>query len=1184
MGVAADEDFISSFHSLSGLTLGERRKNLLLLLNKTKNPGEINVSLQPKTPLEEVLKVETLIYFRKIPDLLNVLKSGNPILIQKVLKVSSWFIEEASEGVTGEELVTEVFPNISYNTKLKLLNKLSYLKNTQRADEFFEAIKETYGVYLASKLLPACSGDLIMRHIEANRTEITPRQLLVIIKKYPALTESIFEKLTEHNGKIRVGDKYKYVFVYLVQNDSALFLKLKEKYNPSFNLGSRATKKFIGKNKLEIIKNAQEYQKLLKEKRIGRSLKAEFKDFYCNYFPKSISQLEERLEDYLSSPLLDHLLSDAKKLDLVLKTFQVVQGYELWDYPDFITPEVIEMMSVEDRENWMQTRSRPKEISEETWISFMKTDKSIPLLKKKISFTSNIKERTKLVISLVKTCKINQDNKALLDVCEYMVSQHRNDHIRVRRQFLTVLTDSFNLKKLELEHWKCINQFMHLLSVTGHLSEESPRITKAYIYYCLEKNLPIEERYIVYLIKSYNGWDICKNNLKFEKRYLIMLGNFLPLCFKDNDSNEELENCYIDYLNNIVNWNRRHPNDNISLFINNNAIDAVKLRLLNSDYRTYYAEEVALQCIITDYEKSQKANLIEAFFNIKKPTYTTLFTMVKWSIKNQPLIFLNHVEHIVRNIAKMSTPFSCFTCIYKYYTHLEIPQKIAEVCLKIINTDEDPSTKKCAVYFLSSVMTPEQFLKYTAAYYPSDLTPEVESKEGQNIYQMQQAILPCLRNINPPSLALECLLNFCKGDYLKLVQKSLHLVAHNTAENKLVPFLNTLSARAVSVRKHALFLAFRDLNKAEIYLMLNRFMETEKNLSIRKILFRLAFNFFTRNPDDYSWQLVKQNLKAVDVNDKEAFDKLTKCRKVSSGYFAQYVLFTWDILENHADSTNIEEGKCRILAAVTSTTILMLPKEFCENIIEKYFFKSGLTKFQRKIYSFTCKYIIYCQSRSEQEERMKLTFVILKNYVNSSSYKKNTNEMSLKSIFNFVKEFCADFLDEKCLNKEIFQMFIASWNDLLKPNEAFDEYLFLQFTSIYIDYVLDDSLTIPQIGERLALLCESLHDKGFLSMSIFWKAFSQFKINFLDEERDKDEDHLILIESIIKGTSSPSCLALATTLLPTAFIGPKLQLKYSGIIALITKSTDPMVQAHLRSYLKNEEVDEDEEEYLMCDK
>lgn len=115
------KQFTSDFHSIPGLTIGERRKNLRSLLNHTSNASQIEfLNIVPTTPLEETFWIGTLIHFQRVPELMNVLTSATPHLINIVLKESHWFLPKALASISGHSLVNEIFALVSFNVRIKV--------------------------------------------------------------------------------------------------------------------------------------------------------------------------------------------------------------------------------------------------------------------------------------------------------------------------------------------------------------------------------------------------------------------------------------------------------------------------------------------------------------------------------------------------------------------------------------------------------------------------------------------------------------------------------------------------------------------------------------------------------------------------------------------------------------------------------------------------------------------------------------------------------------------------------------------------------------------------------------------------------------------------------------------------------------------------------------------------------
>lgn len=122
---ALSEQFVSQFHSLCGTTIGERRKNLFELLNRTTDVDTIEFDkIVPTTLLEGSFLVETLVRYRRVLELFRLLLSGDPHLVNVTLQHSSAFLLKALEDFSGQGFADDVLPLVSFNTRVKVRRKL----------------------------------------------------------------------------------------------------------------------------------------------------------------------------------------------------------------------------------------------------------------------------------------------------------------------------------------------------------------------------------------------------------------------------------------------------------------------------------------------------------------------------------------------------------------------------------------------------------------------------------------------------------------------------------------------------------------------------------------------------------------------------------------------------------------------------------------------------------------------------------------------------------------------------------------------------------------------------------------------------------------------------------------------------------------------------------------------------
>ncbi|KAF5303593.1 hypothetical protein FQR65_LT08194 [Abscondita terminalis] len=241
----------------------------------------------------------------------------------------------------------------------------------------------------------------------------------------------------------------------------------------------------------------------------------------------------------------------------------------------------------------------------------MGTKTSISLLKDQISLSSNVIQREKLVRALVSTCKINGDEDAFEDVCEYMVRKHRNDQFLVRFTFLSATADNFHLRKLQERHWKHLNVLVHHCLINDDCYWLCKTYFENYIRFCFDKKISYVE-YIKLWVEhaSYYTYPIFDGDFKYKKMFLEMVGDVLPLCFKD----EELKTERFTYIWYVLSWDERHPKQRISLLNNKEIVDTV-LQELHNPQHADVIKHFALTYICIDFEKATELNLFEILRN-----------------------------------------------------------------------------------------------------------------------------------------------------------------------------------------------------------------------------------------------------------------------------------------------------------------------------------------------------------------------------------------------------------------------------------------------------------------------------------------------------------------------------------------------------------------------------------------
>ncbi|KAF5303594.1 hypothetical protein FQR65_LT08195 [Abscondita terminalis] len=637
------EEFVSQFETLQGANVGEIRKNLFRLLNNFRENDfdDFNfLRLQPKNVLEENFKISVLIYFKRVPELLTILKSENPEHIERVFKIDRWFFQRAFGNVTGKDLVEGLFPFVSFNVKVKLLNKLSeILTNTQQANGIFNEVENVYGLYLASKILPACSFDLIIELLETRKLKLPPKQMKLLMKKHPENRDRLLKTIE----RSRIEKEYNNVLKLLKEVDLSCFLT----FHKTFwrKLGRRTTAKFCSLNREAVIEDSKRYLNILHNKQIVKSLGEDFHKFFENLFPDNIEDFMNDSKLILSKLNLLSRKEDA--LELYFSTFKLKYGSEIWDHPELITIKLLKKLDPEEKDKRIKDEYRPSGVTEDEWMCLYNVQTSVPFLKKRILLTSDVKIRAQLVGYLVDTCKINQDVTALADICKYVLSKHRNDNIRVRLTFLRKMQSNFVLENLEEEHWEHINELIDIFHMNQELFHFENGYLEAYIHYRLRNNLVVNDYLNKWLAKNKYNLNLIKSVPSFEKKCLQIIGEIVSEVAKDHT-------LLVRYLGALHDYNCRNEKDQIQLFDYPRAIEALKENVSKYAWdKTVFAILIAFLKNVNSREKSEYLKLVLSASN----RYSECNTIDNL-LKNEPALILENIEgnpdDYIWNILKIS--------------------------------------------------------------------------------------------------------------------------------------------------------------------------------------------------------------------------------------------------------------------------------------------------------------------------------------------------------------------------------------------------------------------------------------------------------------------------------------------------------------------------------------------------
>jgi len=183
------------------------------------------------------------------------------------------------------------------------------------------------------------------------------------------------------------------------------------------------------------------------------------------------------------------------------------------------------------------------------YIPYMKIDVSIPKLKELAQTTNDPNDRKKYLADLIKTCKINNDYDALLEVLKYLNTKHKNEQFIVRTRLISQLQDSFNdkLSTLKTEHWDEIYNMICNFDLKSELNECTYHIN-AHLFiesfkYSVKDKTIFENWFNLFKKWCMSTWRFESNLEKLENKQILLWASE----FIDDDYAPSLLSIYREY-------------------------------------------------------------------------------------------------------------------------------------------------------------------------------------------------------------------------------------------------------------------------------------------------------------------------------------------------------------------------------------------------------------------------------------------------------------------------------------------------------------------------------------------------------------------------------------------------------------------------------------------------------------
>ncbi|KAF6199407.1 hypothetical protein GE061_007433 [Apolygus lucorum] len=993
MGEAMETDVVSQLHQLSEKKLkpSDAFKEFNVLVRTrgeeiARDLSDILESFNPPSNIGKIFKVKLIDKYRQAPRVVQLLQCDDTLYVAQALKCT-WFFEDIDNPVG---FVNETIPNLSLVTRMKVINKYAaHLKNSKTGDVLYQEMKTRYGVKNAQALLPCCSENFIRNELPNLRVYLPPNITLALYKKYPSLTTEYIKYLGDttkpKNKKYCALDPYESTFTKLAQNNLSSFLSLFENPTvrvPFMKLGRRPTKKLLKADGVDVLKKYRDYDRILVEKTFFKRLSLEQ---YKKLFVETL--FPSKMADFCSSGSREitrtlRFVKEARCSDLILSAFKEKYGVDMAS--DEVLQRLdgfwIDFLPAEARYKWCERRiPETTDPSEQArLVSKLPVVASLPRLKKLIESQSDPKVRANIVAYLVGTLIVNQDSKSVSDLFAYLVKRFRNE-VKPFRSAVRAQMSEIGKLYLEVDDWTSINDFINIVKLNGEADFKGDlrKVFKYQIQRAFDGKHDLEA-----VLKNYVEFELCDSpdlgsevvstcdGLPCHKLYLQWLLRESPnMTWKEDYM--KLDFC-LRIFESSSKYNKDHED---SIEVTDWVLDVMESALNSEDTQSWKKENILRTMKEHPIPRFQKYVVEKVFPEIMSEG------VVCHLLRHDPDRILQHIQLVTDGtVDSAHSYYRAFFKKCRLYDSFGIASELTNRCLEILTTTDpdDPAMfkKPNAVRVLALLLSTREYAKVVSQFYPDEKHVEEYSDEVREKFEVQKAVCASFVDVSSPLEFLPVIRKFTEGDFLKLVVGSLVKTCLNVPETQMLPLLEKWMNCPVSLRKHFLRL-MNDLAPSDYRceIFVNVF-KTEKNVSLRLLLFNMLRKSFLEIPGDDTFAMYKSIINQLTVEDEEALKKLIDIDGFDDIYVSPYLELLWQLVDTKFGEI-LKNGKNEIRSLVNNETLLVLENGFCDTLMTH----EMTSKLPNETPVWVGMYLLWAPSLDVQQSRLDKVIDILRSLI-----------------------------------------------------------------------------------------------------------------------------------------------------------------------------------------------------------
>nr|XP_022903404.1 uncharacterized protein LOC111415784 [Onthophagus taurus] len=881
---------IASFLNLHGDSYREKKRSLngfIKTLQAEYSYEEVQDfinNLITTTEYDHNLKNELIVHFQLESSIVDVLKTGNDAAVGRILKNWKYF-KNLLNKMSVDDFVDNFLPKLSYKTSMKVIKIIgkNINDNPKLADDLFNRLEEKCGIKTAIILLHCCSLNLIKDKCSKYILHLSCRSLLEIYKKHPEFLEFYFELMIKTKHKNVTISNYTKIFKYIARTRSNIpfFWRLNKNYQFFYYIGSRGAMKLLPTKERMIKHSFFNPQTLITGKHLlNAARKVDMhKELILKSYPNNISDYIRDISPN-NSPII--YMPRKQIFPLLQELFMKMYKENFDDYVYLINGDFLQYFTTEEREYVLDKIS-----DKEDFLHYYPINRSIPIVKEKLKSANDPDTRLDLIRTLYKTCNINNDVKALLEVLKFVYGRYKND-TRALHEFVNDVTYSWkDYSRFSEEHWETIYNLIEYLEYSGiHTNWE--HFFERHFVWLVDNDKPYKDLLDEFMKRCLKQFFINKNySFGHSKKHMKI---FIKEMSKRLEGESQI--LHFGLLDMVVEFDKRFPKE----------INVLEYAYI-LDYGVNYSSSQQTGhefYFIKNYNKDKSFNKYIQYFNQPHNINTQI---ILYCLEYCPEE-LHHFQSIHKKIHGLNKIIrKILLCPYFIKSHLRV---YTDLCFHQLE-DSDVDIEAALLKFISY---DKKFIDVVSKFLPPE-DAKIEPNADKIFVTKQQQIIKYIPQISTPE-NMKLIRIFCKADYLKYALGSLYKIAYKVPQNLLPEFLQNIYEAAVSVKKHALYLGrhLLPVNSYHDFLVTSSRLET--NLSMRNILLKKTLEYFIENVDEKFFNLFIDNLQKIDKNDKDLYDHLIDYSKMPQEFLARYITIIYDNIMSNEDQ-NIRDKAIHLI-------------------------------------------------------------------------------------------------------------------------------------------------------------------------------------------------------------------------------------------------------------------------------